>query len=221
MPNHIEWLEYNVDIATLDAMSRSRNDVRREISETLHDKRSLLVAEELKFEQLSSSQCLNNSCDLTFNTSSLELFGSVNATGGNSAYIRWNISIGFVWSFDSIDIEPEVKINGIGQRPMALVSRSSTYIDTNFVAGAGTLGGFPGGYSVGRPSSDRAVEVCSVCTLLDLHSVDNTLRGSRDECHSRASTCRGDIPLSKLTNKTLSNNVNGPGSGSARVYLKT
>mmetsp|Transcript_45456 Transcript_45456/g.54700 ORF Transcript_45456/g.54700 Transcript_45456/m.54700 type:complete len:726 (-) Transcript_45456:69-2246(-) len=217
--NHIEWLEYNVDIATLDAMSRSRNDVRREISETLHDKRSLLVAEELKFEQLSSSQCLNNSCDLTFNTSSLELFGSVNATGV-IAHTSDGTEVS-VWSFDSIDLGPEVKINLIGQRPMALVSRSSTYIDTNFVAGAGTLGGFPGGYSVGRPSSDRAVEVCSVCTLLDLHSVDNTLRGSRDECHSRASTCRGDIPLSKLTNKTLSNNVNGPGSGSARVYLKT
>ena len=106
-----------------------------------------------------------------------------------------------VWSFGSIDLGPVVKINRIGQRLMVLVSRSSTHIDTNFVAGARTLGGFPGGYSVWRSSSDRAVEVCSVCTLLNLHSVDNTLGGSRDECDSRASSCRGDIPLSKLTNK--------------------
>mmetsp|Transcript_26938 Transcript_26938/g.31139 ORF Transcript_26938/g.31139 Transcript_26938/m.31139 type:complete len:99 (+) Transcript_26938:377-673(+) len=97
MPNHIEWLEYNVDIATLDAMSRSRNDVRREISETLHDKRSLLVAERVgSWINFPVVKCLNNPCVLTVNTSSLELFGSVNATGGNSAYIRWNRSIGLV-----------------------------------------------------------------------------------------------------------------------------
>jgi hypothetical protein len=48
----------------------------------------------------------------------------------------------------------EVNVTLVGQRPLALLSRSSARINTSFVASPGTLGGFPGGYSVGRDPGD-------------------------------------------------------------------
>eukprot|EP00561_Arcocellulus_cornucervis_P004222 CAMPEP_0185819280 /NCGR_PEP_ID=MMETSP1322-20130828/21999_1 /TAXON_ID=265543 /ORGANISM="Minutocellus polymorphus, Strain RCC2270" /LENGTH=68 /DNA_ID=CAMNT_0028516477 /DNA_START=5 /DNA_END=207 /DNA_ORIENTATION=- len=44
---------------------------------------------------------------------------------------------------------------------MALVSRSSVRINTSIVTPPGTLGGFPGGYSIARRPSDRLMGVCA------------------------------------------------------------
>jgi hypothetical protein len=62
-----------------------------------------------------------------------------------------------VFSFDSIDIGPNVNVTVTGQRALVLTSRSSVKIDTNFRSFPGALGGFPGGYSVGRRQEDRCV----------------------------------------------------------------
>ena len=74
------------------------------------------------------------------------------------------------------------------------MSRSSTRINTSFVAHPGTLGGFPGGYSIARDPGDR---------------LDDDPR---------------DAPLGDgavLEGASPSNNVNGPGAPSVRVHLRT
>ena len=149
------------------------------------------------------SQCAAIQCNLLFNSSDATLTGAVNATGvivttpdGTEVAL---------WAFDSIDIDENVNITLTGQRAMALISRSSVRINTTFVALPGTLGGFPGGFSVARRPNDRLVRVCNKL---------NDERGFLD-------VCRGDQPISELANGIKSNNINGPGSPSTRVYLYT
>lgn len=77
----LQWLEENIEWATMDANRRSRKDVRESLivernvyAEWLHNE-----IDELK--SLNSSQCVHQSCALLFNTSSLELIGVVNGSG--------------------------------------------------------------------------------------------------------------------------------------------
>ena len=116
-----------------------------------------------------------------------------------------------MWAFDSIDIDENVHVTVTGQRAMALVSRSSVRINTSIVAPPGTLGGFPGGYSIARRPSDRLIGICAE----DIESTK--IVGDK---------CAGDQAITALSTSDssrwpVSNNVNGPGSASARVYLKT
>jgi hypothetical protein len=197
--NDIQWLKNESEVATLDATKRFRRDVTPHIMATRDDQIALLDKEVNILRALNTSQCVQiESCHLTFNTSSLELSGAVNASG----YLVRNADGSEValWSFDSINIDYNVSVRVVGQRALALLSRSSIYIDTPIEAAPGTLGGFPGGYSVSRRPQHQLFPVC--------------LTEQRKQCD-------GDAPLSAMTNSSISNNVNGPGSASARFYLAT
>ena len=199
--DYIDWINEEMNITSLEAHTRFRGDICSEMEVTLHEYKKRLTKEKEKESKLENSQCANvnvNECTLLFNTSDLTLTGVINATG----------SIGktpdgtevAVWTFDSIDIGNDVTVHLTGQRALALLSKSSVFIDANFTAIPGTLGGFPGGYSVSR--IDRLNSVCA-------------------EKGYESFRCDGDYSLSQLNSNTISNNVNGPGSGSLRIYSYT
>jgi len=207
---YMDWLEENMEVAILDATRRSRIDVKRSIQKTYEEHASRLIFEKAKLMTLSTSQCIEVSCNLLFNTSNLELRGAINATG-SIATTPDGTEVA-VWAFDSINLAREVNVTLTGQRAIALLSRSSVYINTTFDAQPGTLGGFPGGYSVGRKLESRLKSVCPEWHLGE-KKVGN-------HC-PKLPCCPGDQLLSRLKEGIISNNVNGPGSGSLRVYLKT
>lgn len=205
---YIDWLKEKKESSSLDARTRSRSEIRAAMNSTITEYKAMLDHEESKYSNLSNSQCRgeHTNCTLVFNTSNLELTGVINATG-TIAQTPDGIDV-VIWSFDSIDLDENVYVTLTGQRSMALLSRSSIRIDAMLVASPGTLGGFPGGFSVSRKSRDRLMSVCS-----------ETKSIRRDFGHE----CSGDQSIATLQGKsqTISNNVNGIGSGSVRVYLKT
>lgn len=197
----VVWMdrEFNYGV-TDDAMLRTRREIRDNIpnyTNTIEAGKGVLSA-------LSQSQCSTTVvCSLVFNTSDASLSGAVNATG-----VITNTSDGTevaLWAFDSIDIDEHVTITVTGQRAMALLSRSSVHINTTLQASPGTLGGFPGGISVARHQRDRLVSVCN-------EGVDS---------RQFLDVCPGDVLVRELGKGIKSNNVNGPGSPSTRVYLMT
>eukprot|EP00984_Skeletonema_dohrnii_P017050 scaffold7682_cov137-Skeletonema_dohrnii-CCMP3373.AAC.4 len=191
---------------TDDASIRSREEIRMNIT----DYSEVISSEELILDMLTQSQCSAVECNLVFNTSDATLTGAINATGV-IATTPDGTEVA-LWAFDSIDIDENVNITLTGQRAMALVSRSSVRINATLYALPGTLGGFPGGFSVARRPNDRLVRVCN-------EQVD--LRGFLDVCQAKSPCCPGDRPISELANGIVSNNINGPGSPSTRVYLFT
>lgn len=197
MEAYLAWLKNEINTTSLEAYTRFRKDITSELSRTISDYEKLLLQEKHKKSILEKSQCANtNSCTLLFNTSSLQLSGVINATG--SIGLTPDGTEVAMWTFDSIDIGYEVSVELTGQRALALLSKSSVFIDTNLTVKPGTLGGFPGGYSVSRING-----LSNVCT-----------ENSRIEPFN----CSGDYPLNQLNLKTVSNNINGPGSASVRVY---
>lgn len=191
---------------TNDALLRSRIEIRNNITNLTET----IATERTKLAALVQSQCTNVDCNLLFNTSNARLSGAVNATGViTTTPDGTEVAL---WVFDSIDIDENVNIFLTGQRAMALVSRSSARINAKFIALPGTLGGFPGGFSVGRRHNERLVGVCR-------EGVDT--QGIMELCDGLKSCCPGDVPISELAKGIMSNNVNGPGSPSSRVYLMT
>jgi len=87
-----------------------------------------------------------------------------------------------------------------------LLSKSSIIIDTAFTVEPGSLGGFPGGYSIYRDKDYRLISVC-----------DNKRNGRRRHLNF-SWKCVGDHPLTENSSNLRSNNVNGPGSPSVRYY---
>ena len=197
---YINWLRWESNISSLDAEIRSREDILSSFNHTLNDLELLLTKEVQKLSVMSSSQCTSQPCYLLFNTSNLLLSGAINATG-TIGHNPDGTEVA-IWTFDSIDLGPEVQVELTGQRSLVLLSKSSIMIDTRFKAVHGTLGGFPGGYSTYRKRDFRFISVCD-------H--ENDQRRSRWKC-------RGDHSLSKSIKNTKSNNVNGPGSPSVRYY---
>ncbi len=191
---------------TDDVRLRSREEIRNNIT----DYSDVIMEEKDVLESLVQSQCANVECKLLFNTSNAMLSGAVNATGV-IATTPDGTEVA-VWAFDSIDIDENVHVTLTGQRAMALVSRSSARINTTLKVTPGTLGGFPGGFSVSRRPFERLVRVCN-------QGVE--ARGFLDVCEGEDSCCPGDVPIDELANGIISNNVNGPGSPSTRVYLMT
>ena len=208
--NYIKWIKNEMNITSLDAKTQFRIDIKNNLIRTQHDYQSLLTREKRKLDKLSNSQCRNEKCSLLFNTSNLELTGAINATG-IIAKTPDGTEVA-TWSFDSIDIGNEVNVTLTGQRPMALLSKSSVQINTTMRVHPGTLGGFPGGFSVFRKKKDRINSVCNE------ESHENV---RKDDYSILSSFCPGDSPLSELEMETKSNNINGPGSSSVRVYLHT
>jgi|AntRauTorckE5430_2_1112549.scaffolds.fasta_scaffold00620_8 hypothetical protein len=201
---HLKWIEKEKNITSLDAKTRSRNDIKNSLSKTYNDVLQLLAEEQMKHDLMAISPCELWSCELLFNTSSLEMTGVMNAIG--EIGLTPDGTEVAIWTFDSIELAGEVKIELVGQRAMALLSKSSVYIDTSLIARPGTLGGFPGGYSTFRKKKHRLVSVC------DPEAPDSGISTLSEI------KCGGDHPLSRRHSNTISNNVNGPGSPSARIY---
>ncbi len=205
---YLYLLKINIKQSSLDTNTRTRFDIKKEMTKTYHDYRRLLQQENHKMLALSNSQCSQISCELLFNTSNLKLTGALNVTGNISISQDGNEIA--TWTFDSIDIGREVDVKITGQRAMSLLSRSSTHINTVLKVKPGTLGGFPGGYSVSR--SKRLNSVC-------LEGLDGKL--NELICTDLKKCCNGDESLAYHSDVVKSNNINGPGSPSVRVYLFT
>lgn len=202
----VDWLDQEyIHAVAADVSLRTREEIRANITnytDSIAHERQLL-------QTLStSSQCIVN-CTLLFNTSSAILSGAVNALGVIAKTSNGTEVV--IWAFDSIDIDEKVNVTLTGQRAMVILSRSSVRLNTTLKAVPGTLGGFPGGFSVSRRPEDRLNRVC-------LEQADE--RQFLDICHGKQ-CCPGDQSISTLTKGVVSNNVNGPGSPSSRVYLFT
>jgi hypothetical protein len=194
---------------------------------------------------LSRSQCaltdpISNhldGCRLQFNTSAVSLIGLTNETiFGVVARTKQGTPVA-VFTFDSIELGPEVNVTLVGQRPLVLLSRSSVIINTTFEVKPGTLGGFMGGYSWGRRPEDLLSDTPNDLLLRHLPSMheigkpafmddDNvelyrsgfsSSGGGGYDSFSHDSSASGDG--GNMT--TASNNVNGPGSGNVRNYQYT
>jgi hypothetical protein len=98
--------------------------------------------------QLNSSQCASADCTLLFNTTSLELTGVIQGTGV-IRYTDAGTEVA-VFSFNSIILGPEVKVDIVGQRAFSLVSKTTAIINTTLEVVAGEIGGMQGGGSVAR-----------------------------------------------------------------------
>ena len=197
-----EWTEsqYRHGV-TDDPRLRFREYIEQEARKYVSRLENVIEAEQSTLDVLAASQCVNN-CSLLFNTSDFTLRGAVNATG-MMATTPDGTEVA-VWPFASIDLDERVNVTVIGQRAMALVSRSSVRVNTTFHASPGTLGGFPGGFSVSRRAADRFVGVCS------------------DDVRERdfLDSCPGDRPVGELAKEIVSNNINGPGEGLFRLCIR-
>ena len=111
-----------------------------------------------------------------------------------------------LFTFNSIYLGPEVKVIVVGQRALALLSKTTMVINTTIEAAPGTLGGFPGGGSVARYFNDALNDLprpIFICDLNDYCSFNTSLYDVKATPAERASI--------------TSNNVNGPGSGNLRI----
>jgi hypothetical protein len=77
----IDWLEENIEDATMRPELRSRKDVRANLTWVKADFTHWWENEVDELQQLSSSQCIEKECWIMFNTSSLELTGAISDTG--------------------------------------------------------------------------------------------------------------------------------------------
>ena len=203
----VKWTDQEFQTkVTGDPKLRSRDQIRGNMTNYT----GKIRAEKEVLAALVKSQCSDVQCSLIFNTSDARLWGAVNATGV-IAKTPDGTEVA-LWAFDSIDIDEHVNITLTGQRAMALVSRSSVRINTTLNVVPGTLGGFPGGFSVARRPDKRLLRVCN-------EDIDS--RHFSDVCKGKTACCPGDQPISELAKGITSNNVNGPGSPSTRVYLMT
>jgi hypothetical protein len=186
-----QWLEANQETARMDSVRRSRRDVVNYFVSEISNTSQWLKNEIDELKALNLSQCVHRDCQLIFNTSSLRLEGVINATGAiRTTDSGTEIA---VYTFDSIYLGPEVEVIVVGQRALGLASRSTVIINTTIEAQPGTLGGMPGGGSVGRRYPEDVL-------------IDDP----------------EPILISDLSNSTrFSNNINGLGSGSLLVTTFT
>ena len=223
----IDWsLEYR-ETAIMDAKARARLDVQRLMQDRLDHLNERYEFEDEIYQNLSSSQCTEQRCEIHFDTSELKLSGAIN-DWGVAATTDEGTEVA-VFAFDSIELGPEIVVTLTGQRALVLLSRSSVILNTSLNATPGTLGGFQGGFSWGRNVSDdlrdkpddfhpnrlerdsamrhEAFETDTVARAGDQYG-----RRIQREKHGGSQIVPEGVP---------SNNVNGPGSGNVRVFLQT
>jgi hypothetical protein len=200
--SHLQWIKESNN-TSMDTITKYRIDIMKSFKKMYLDIEEKHRRETHELRILSDSQCTSSkNCKLFFNTSSFELSGVINATG-TLGYTSDGTEVA-IWAFDTIDIGTEVDIIIDGQRAMALLSKSSVFINTKIIVNPGTLGGFPGGYSTFRKKENRLLTVCTNNYFYD--------------AQESPWECTGDHKISKDQTNTISNNVNGPGSSSFRVY---
>eukprot|EP01034_Spumella_vulgaris_P021395 gene21395-27425_t len=196
----IDWLGDNIEVATMGPVLRSRKDVRANLTWVQADIADWWSNENTELKELSSSQCVKESCEITFDTSTLMLTGAIRAKGTIKTTDSGTEVA--VFTFNSIYLGPETRVNLIGQRALSLVSKTTAVINTTIEATPGTLGGFRGGGSVGRFANESLSDDPVVIPICELgkYCVDSTISDR--------------VAASNLS----SNNVNGPGSGNLRVH---
>lgn len=197
----IDFIGNNIEWADMGAELRSRKDVKANLSWVRYDFKNWRDWEISELHNLTSSQCTNIGCSLLFDTTNLKLIGAINGTGVTR--LTSNGTEVAVFSFNSIYLGPEVKITVIGQRALAVVSKTTLILNTTIHINPGTLGGFQGGQSIGRHLNDslsdtpRSIYICDLTNSCPIENRDNMTKYER--------------------NVMISNNVNGPGSGNVRV----
>lgn len=77
----IEWLAENIEDAQMGPELRARKDVRANLTFVKADFTHWRENEIDELRQLNTSQCIERSCTIMFNTSSLSLTGAINDTG--------------------------------------------------------------------------------------------------------------------------------------------
>lgn len=200
LKDKLQWIKDESNFTLTDATSYYKIDIMKAFDKMYLDTEELFRKEKEILRMLTNSQCnILSQCKLLFNTSSLMITGIINASG-TLAFNPDGTEVA-VWTFDSIDLGAEVKVEVDGQRAMALLSRSSVYLNTSVFVEPGTLGGFPGGFSTYRSKRHRLTRVCS-----------------KHFDFLEPWKCQADHPISREIYSKQSNNVNGPGSPSFRVY---
>jgi hypothetical protein len=170
-------------------------DVRENLTFVRDDYVRWRQNEYTELQELTSSMCANVFCQIVFNTSSLTLTGAISDKG----VIRTtpNGTEVAVFSFNSIYLGPETEVLVVGQRALALVSKSTAIINTTIHSHPGTIGGFRGGESVARLQNEYLSDDPRSLYICDLGGY-----------------C---LNSNKTLENLVSNNVNGPGSGNLRV----
>jgi hypothetical protein len=224
LENRVDWINENIQYAKMDATRRSRKDVIEYMSKERQHFTQWMLNEVEELKQLNTSQCTLITCSITFNTTSLELTGAINDIGISliieiffTSFCTFSYFYFFtgvirttkdgtevaVFSFNSIYLGPDTKVELVGQRALALVSKTVAIINTTLRAEPGTLGGFQGGGSVARLVSESTVDNPRSIYICDLGNY----------CLENASS------LTEYERMNIvSNNVNGPGSGNLRIF---
>jgi hypothetical protein len=81
LQGRIDWLSENIEWASMGPTLRSRKDVRRNLTWVQADFIHWMQNEVDELKQLNSSMCIERSCRIMFNTSSLRLTGAINDIG--------------------------------------------------------------------------------------------------------------------------------------------
>lgn len=207
LEGRVQWIEENIEFAKMDAMRRSRRDVKHYMIGQRTHFLHWLNNEDAELQELKVSQCVLKKCYLLFNTTSLTLTGAIEDVGvlrktSNGTEIA-------VFTFNSIILGPDITIEVVGQRAIVLVSKTAFILNTTISLYPGTVGGFPGGYSVARKVDESLIDTprdVLICDLVGYCNVNDTVSTPY-------------IPVSQKDRlKLISNNVNGPGSGNLRNH---
>ena len=81
LKGEIDWMEKEIETATMSAKLRARKDVRASMQHEIISTTQWWRSEVDELNQLNSSQCVQTSCYLLFNTSSLALSGAISGKG--------------------------------------------------------------------------------------------------------------------------------------------
>jgi hypothetical protein len=183
----------------------------------LDQKRDLRALEVRQRQDLLDSQCNHTDCTLLFNTSSNPptLVGAIVATGIISTTAAGTEAA--VFNFDSIDIGPGVNVTIIGHRAFVLLSRSSIIMNTTLFSYPGSVGGFPGGSEISHNDfawEHTTPDVSSTAGYPGYGNTSEWMKRLGDGAEVDTKYWRNFLGV----HSSAKNNVNGPGSGSVRVY---
>ncbi len=88
LQGRIDWLEKNIEVATMGNDLRARKDVRRNLTWVRADYMHWQQNEIYELKVLNSSQCIYSECHILFNTSSLQLSGAINDVGKHFSFTK-------------------------------------------------------------------------------------------------------------------------------------
>jgi hypothetical protein len=81
----IDWMEENIETATMSPALRARKDVRAGMTHEIMTMTTWWKNELAELRLLNSSQCTQTACKLQFNTSSLQMTGAITGSGNSNS----------------------------------------------------------------------------------------------------------------------------------------